>query len=93
MTVQVIAIRLGSSGTNIEHITRVRLGDRVNASILDWTVAQLVSFLSPPSAGRADCLSNAGVRTEVEVVHSDPPYIRSKADGTGTDNLLSLPTF
>lgn len=91
MTVQVIAVRLTSEGSRPEHIARVKLVDRMNANVLDWTVAELIKFLERP--GAADCLSNAGTRTEVEVVHATPPYIRSKADGTKDDNLLSLPRF
>ena len=92
MTVQAIAIRMGP-GSRPQHITRFKLVDRVNASVFDWSVSQLVGFLEPPSPGRGDCLSNSGVRTELEVMHSNPPYVRSKADGTTTDNLLSLPRF
>jgi len=35
-----------------------------------------------------------GVRSvAVGVVHANPPYIRTYADGVWTDNLLALPRF
>lgn len=93
MTIQVIAIRMNRPGTHPQHISQVKCVDRLDAAVGVWTVAEVVSFLDSPQPGLADCVSNGGLLTEVEVVHASPPYIRSKADGSTTDNLLSLPRF
>ena len=93
MTIQVIAIRMNHPATHPQHISQVKYVNRVDATVGTSTVAQVVEFLAPPQPGYADCVSNGGLRTEVEVVHASPPYIRSRADGSTTDNLLSLPRF
>ena len=34
-----------------------------------------------------------GAKTYVEVVEANPPYLRTKSNGTASDNLLSLPVY
>jgi len=38
-------------------------------------------------------VAGGGASAWVEVVNANPPYLRTEADGTTSDNLLSLPVY
>lgn len=76
------------SGVLHEHITRLRrkqgavTGEASRAELVQWV-----------RTGR-DARVKARVRdVKVEVVDAMPPYLRTKATGIPTDNLLELPRF
>jgi hypothetical protein len=90
--IQITAIRL-AGGERHEHITDVRwrsaftsAGQSTRQGIVDW--------LSTSSANQAVVADGAKyVRVAVVQPPGGPPYIRTKADGEWTDNLLALPKF
>lgn len=88
--VQILHIRLQSPGTHESHITDVRWYNPDKGAINVATVAAMVKFIS--GNGRAYVCNGRRI-TDVEVVFGDSPYIRTHADDSITDNLLSLPRF
>jgi hypothetical protein len=79
-------------GSHHEHIESVRcINEPGGATTID-TVAAMVQFID--GAGYAYTLSgSAHARVGVVRPTGGRPYIRTYADGTWTDNLLSLPRF
>jgi hypothetical protein len=90
--IQITAIRL-AGGERHEHITDVRWSSAFT-SAGQSTCRGIVDWLSTNSANRAVV---AGGAKYVDVAVVQPPggsaYIRTKADGEWTDNLLALPRF
>lgn len=89
MAYQITHIRLSvSSSTSTEHITHVKLaGGTVE------TVAQVVGYID--RGMEYFYTTSANTKAIVETVHpfGRPAYIRTKANSTTKDNLLSLPRF
>ncbi|MFL1897519.1 DUF3892 domain-containing protein [Streptomyces tauricus] len=91
MAIQITAVRL-SGGTTHEHITHLwwtgqesgKTGNSTRAQIVDWIENQ---------AGKAYTSDRAGHRAEVAVVTParGEKYLRTRADGVWTNNLLALP--
>jgi hypothetical protein len=74
-----------------EHITHVYWSEYGTSSEAWWTKQQAVDWIN----GGGDARVSAGGRYDVKVhvVNASPPYLRTAANGTYTDNLLSLPRF
>ena len=89
MANEITHVRLdNSSSTSEEHITDVRLSNNV-----EQTVQTVVKKLD--SHTEYYFTAKNGSKAEVEPVHpaGKSAYIRTKANNTTNDNLLSLPRF
>lgn len=78
------------SSLSHEHITHVYWGEHGTSSEGAWTRQQAVDWIN--SGGEARVHGNP-FDVKVMVIHAQPPYIRTVANGIQTDNLLSLPRF
>ncbi len=71
-----------------EHISRLRWRD--GAETGEASRAELVQWVLNGGDARVDARARD---VKVEVVDATPPYLRTKANGIPTDNLLELPRF
>ncbi|WP_163995629.1 DUF3892 domain-containing protein [Pyxidicoccus caerfyrddinensis] len=71
-----------------EHITRLRW--KANALTGEASRAEMVQWVR--NGGDARVEARPG-NVKVEVVDATSPYLRAKANGILTDNLLELPRF
>lgn len=79
-----------SNGTSLWHIARVKWKEDGTTNVGDWTRQQMVNWIN----GGGDARVQDGYGSvKVEVVDTQPPYLRTKPDGRTTDNLLSLPPY
>ncbi|MFF5372852.1 DUF3892 domain-containing protein [Streptomyces sp. NBC_00481] len=94
MAIQITAVRLSTGGTTHEHITHLRWTSQTSGNTGDSTRAQVVDWIEN-QAGKAYTSDRAGHRTEVAVVTPTrgEKYLRTRADGVWTNNLLALPRF
>lgn len=85
---QITHIRLSNNGYSTEHITHVKL----YAGTVE-TVDQVVKYID--TNFEYYYTTGGGSKAIVESVHpvGKPAYIRTKANNTTKDNLLSLPRF
>jgi hypothetical protein len=90
--IEITAVRL-VGGVGHEHITDVMWRSEATPAGLTSRQA-LVDWLSSDSSNLAVALD--GQRTlQLEIVRpgDEPPYLRARAGGTWTDDLLALPRF
>ncbi|MFE9776490.1 DUF3892 domain-containing protein [Streptomyces sp. NPDC005931] len=92
MAIQITAVRLSTGGTTHEHITHLWWTEQASGKTGDNTRAQIVDWIEN-QAGKAYTSDRAGHRTEVAVVTParGEKYLRTRADGVWTNNLLALP--
>ncbi|MFE6868802.1 DUF3892 domain-containing protein [Kitasatospora sp. NPDC057692] len=92
MAIQITAVRLSPGGTTHEHITHLWWTNETSGSTGSSTRVQLVDWIENKS-GRAYTSDAAGRRAEVFVVTpaQGEKYLRTRADGVWTNNLLALP--
>lgn len=90
--IEITAIRL-QGGEGHEHITDVMwrrettsIGQTARQAIVDW-----LDESNDNAAVVAD--GSSWVRLAVVRRPNQPPYLRTRADGSWTDHLLSLPNF
>lgn len=88
--VHIYAVRL-SGGTTHQHITAVRWKNPDTDQTGENTKAEMVDWIKNKSGAAYVC--GGGHLARVYVVAGNPDYIRTKADGVWTDNLLALPKF
>jgi hypothetical protein len=90
MPYKITEVKLSSGGYKEEHIIEVK-GVSDSGTAFHETVPQVVSYL----ATYRYYVSIRG--NTIDVIHQKSStgheYIRTKPDGTTTDNLLSLPRF
>lgn len=93
MAVQITAVRLSQGGYLNEHITDVKWTSYQDGSTGQSTKATMVQWIDV-DGGKA-YVEGATSKVEVGVVkpQGGTPYLRTFANGTWTDNLLSLPRF
>jgi len=89
VTVYVTAIS-PSSISGHEAIQSVRWLDSSNSTSKTMSKAQAVEWVKK---GYALYVAGESGPVEVRVVNADPPYLRTVADNTYTDNLLTLPRY
>ncbi|WP_314409725.1 DUF3892 domain-containing protein [Streptomyces sp. DSM 40484] len=89
--IYITAIHL-SGGTKHEHIERVRWEDPSTNETGESTKQVIVRWLEENKQNEARVRSGASY-VRVGVVKATPPYIRTYANDTWTDNLLALPRF
>jgi hypothetical protein len=88
--IQIIGRRM-SGGATHRHVAAVKWLNPATGNIGDNTVAEIVQWLR--KADNRAFVCDGYTITEVIIVEADPPYLRTHADGTPTDNLLNLPAF
>lgn len=84
-------IRLSSGSAGHEHITTFRWRNPQTDEAGVSNKAEMVKWVR--GGGVARVRDSHGNEVGVGVVEADPPYLRTFADETWTDNLLSLPHF
>ncbi len=90
--VYVTHVHMESSGNGHEHIANVKWRDPSDGGTGASTRAQMVEWIEGGGIAKVtDGTNTVGVGV-VEPAYG-PKYIRTFADGTWTDNLLSLPRF
>jgi hypothetical protein len=89
MTVYVTAISPGTA-KEFKHIVSIRWLNSSDSTSDTMSIASTVAWMKK---GNALVVAGKGGPTTVEVVNEDPPYIRTVANNTPTDNLLNLPRF
>lgn len=78
-------------GNEHQHIASVQWQNTQNSNTGTSTREVMVDWIKN-KGGQA--YVHDGVRAvSVGVIESDPPYLRTYADGVWADNLLALPTF
>lgn len=99
MAIFIVAIRLSSNGTGVEHITEVIWVNDAFKSGRSPTSAIITFIEDAKKPGKSGSgvvkVSDGKEQAVVEVVRPKvgEPYIRTTADATRRDNLLSLPHF
>ena len=71
-----------------QHITRLRW--KADTATGEASRAELVQWVQNGGDARVEVRPRD---VKVEVVDASPPYLRTKANGIPTDNLLELPRF
>jgi hypothetical protein len=89
VTVYVTAIRPASTRTH-EGITEIRWLDSRNSTSKTMSVPAAIAWLR-----KGNTLRVAGTDrySDVQIVEASPPYLRTVADDTDSDNLLQLPRY
>lgn len=83
-------VRMGN-GNQHEHITNVKWFDPATEKQDQSTRDSVVQWILNQNGDARVKSGNA--EAQVHVVNANPPYLRTKADGIWTDNLLALPRF
>lgn len=93
MSIKITAIRL-SGGTAHEHIVRLAWTNPADGKTGDITRADLVAWIEDKN-GKAYTEDASGHRADVAVVTPTrgEKYLRTRADGVWTNNLLALPRY
>ena len=90
MAIRITGIHL-VGGHAHEHIGAVRWIQDGTATEASTTRGAVIEWLRQ-TRSRA-YITDGPTAVDVEVVNDDPPYLRTRADGNWTDNLLSLPEY
>ena len=93
MAVRVTHVRFSSTSRTHETITHYKWTNLQDSSTDSSTKATMVDWIDNKK-GRA-VVGTGSAQVEVGVVHpaSGLPYLRTYADGSWSNNLLSLPPF
>jgi len=86
----ITAVRLSQGGTKAQHITNVMWLDSSTGKSGGSTTQGMVDFIKGRNTVQ---VAGADGPANVLVVDKNPPYLRTKEDGSTSDNLLSLPKF
>jgi hypothetical protein len=78
-------------GQGHEYIASVQWRNPASNETGQSTKQTMVDWIN--NGGVARVRDNQGNEIAVGVVNGNPPYLRTYADGTWTDNLLALPRF
>lgn len=89
MTVYVTAIS-PSTARQHEHIQEIRWLDSANSTSKTMSTRNTIEWLSK---GNKMYVAGETGPAEVRVVNANPPYLRTVADNSYTDNLLALPRY
>jgi hypothetical protein len=79
-----------AGGDRHEHIAEVQWWNPQDSATGRSTRETMVAWIRAGGDARVETAQSS---VEVVVVDANPPYIRTRADGTLTDNLLSLPRY
>ena len=89
MAVYVTAITPAGASQH-EHIAGVWWLDSENSTSNQMSTAQAIEWIRD---GNKLWVAGTTGAAEVQIVNAQPPYLRTVADNSYTDNLLSLPRF
>ena len=89
---EITAIQVSSRPPKLDVITSYYFQGRSGEESLWVNKPEAVSYVrrNPDSVYTS---ASGGSKTYVEVVDATPPYLRTKPNGTTSDNLLSLPIY
>lgn len=88
--ISIFAVRL-SGGSKHEHIASVRWRNPDTDATGETSREEMVRWIR--AGGSAYVCGKEGWFARIGVVDANPPYIQTYADGSWTDNLLSLGRF
>ncbi len=89
MTVYVTAISPQTAKQH-EHIAEIRWLDSTKSTSSTMSTSSAVEWLRK---GNKLYVAGASGPVDVRVVDANPPYLRTVADNSYTDNLLALPRY
>ena len=90
--VYIYKVRMASDGDSHRHIAAVKWKNPDSGKAGESTQEKMVEWISTKNGSAYVCGDSAHI-ARVGVVKGDPPYIRTYADGTWSDNLLALPRY
>lgn len=90
--IYIFAVHMNANGTAHEHIAKVRWKNPDDGKSGESTRDEMVNWIANQSGRAYVCGGNAHM-ARVGVVKSNPPYIRTYADGQWSDNLLHVPRY
>lgn len=90
MSLQITHVRYSGTYKTHQSIVRYKWRNEQTGEVGDNDKPSMVKWVG--EGGQAYVVSGTN-RAQVVVVNDNPPYLRTKADNTLTDNLLSLPVF
>ena len=90
MSLQITHVRFSGISKTHQSIVRYKWRNEQTGAVGDNDKPSMVKWVN--EGGQAFVVAGTN-RVKVVVVNDNPPYLRTKADNTLTDNLLSLPTF
>ncbi|MDI5973985.1 DUF3892 domain-containing protein [Streptomyces sp. SL13] len=93
MSIKITVVHL-SGGIDHEHITGLRWTNPADGKTGDSSRATLVAWIEDKN-GKAYTEDSSGHRADVAVVNParGEKYLRTRADGVWTNNLLALPRY
>jgi hypothetical protein len=88
---QIVAIKLSGTVPTLNTITDYLFAGQNGEGNFWYPKAQGVTYVkqNPNSV----YVAGGGKSSYVDAVDGTPPYLRTRADGTTSDNLLSLPVY
>ena len=89
---EITAVNFGGQPPRLEAIIHYYFEARGGGSSTWRSKADAVNYVRN-NPGAVFTSGRSGGRTIVEVVEANPPYLRTQANGTSSDNLLSLPSY
>jgi hypothetical protein len=89
VTVYITAISPTNAGQH-QHITDIRWVDSSRSTSNTMSRQRAVAWVRQ---GNTLVVAGTDGPVEVQVVDADPPYLRTVANGSFTDNLLALPKY
>lgn len=90
MTIRITHVRFTGTTKTHQAIERFYSVEDGTGNKYDKDKATMVAWLDK---GIQAYVASGASRVAVGVVRDNPPYLRTHANGTPTDNLLSLPTY
>lgn len=88
--VYITAIHL-VGGQGHEHIASVRWRNPADQQTGQNSRAEMVDWIDNKNGDAR--VTDGRTEVRVGVIHAQPPYLRTHADGKWTDNLLALPRY
>jgi len=90
--IYITAVHMEPSGRHHGHIASMKWEMQSSPETGESTVEEMVEWIGAKE-GFAHVRDGAGNDVEVRVVHAEPPYLRTYADGIPSDDLLALPRY
>ena len=90
MAIRITKVHFDGPNKTHQAITRFYSIEDGTANTFDRDKPTMVAWLD---SGISAYVASGGSRVPVEVVGDTPPYLRTRANGVLSDNLLSLDTY
>lgn len=88
---QIVAIKLSGAVPTLNTITDYLFSGQNNEGDFWYSKAQGVAYVKQNPSNVY--VAGGGKTSYVDAVEGTPPYLRTRADGTTSDNLLRLPVY